>query len=39
MAIGTLLRRLPGLALDDTNNPDWRPTFVLRGLKRLPAHW
>ncbi|WP_316165752.1 MULTISPECIES: cytochrome P450 [unclassified Bradyrhizobium] len=39
VAIGTLLRRLPELKLDDPDNPDWRPTFVLRGLKRLPAHW
>lgn len=39
IAIGTLLRRLPGLVLDDADNPEWRPTFVLRGLKRLPAHW
>src|SRR5713226_8270166 len=29
VAIATLLRRLP----------DLRPTFVLRGLKRLPASW
>jgi cytochrome P450 len=39
VAIATLLRRLPELALDDPHNPDWRPTFVLRGLKRLPASW
>jgi cytochrome P450 len=39
VAISTLLRRLPGLTLDDAENPDWRPTFVLRGLKRLPARW
>jgi cytochrome P450 len=39
VAIGTLLRRLPGLRLDDPGNPEWRPTFVLRGLKRLPARW
>ena len=39
VAISTLLRRLPGLTLDDAQNPEWRPTFVLRGLKRLPAHW
>ncbi|MDU0960004.1 MAG: cytochrome P450, partial [Bradyrhizobium sp.] len=39
VAIGTLLRRLPELKLDDPDNPEWRPTFVLRGLKRLPAHW
>ena len=39
VAIATLLRRLPGLRLDDPDNPDWRPTFVLRGLNRLPASW
>ncbi|MFN0186096.1 MAG: cytochrome P450 [Aquabacterium sp.] len=39
VAIGTLLRRLPGLTLDDADHPDWRPTFVLRGLKHLPARW
>jgi cytochrome P450 len=39
VAIATLLRRLPELKLDDTVNPEWRPTFVLRGLKRLPARW
>ena len=39
VALSTLLRRLPALQLDDADNPDWRPTFVLRGLKHLPAHW
>jgi cytochrome P450 len=39
IAIGTLLRRLPDLRLDDADNSEWRPTFVLRGLKRLPASW
>jgi cytochrome P450 len=39
IAIATLLRRLPGLTLDDAEHPDWRPTFVLRGLERLPARW
>nr|WP_249123658.1 MULTISPECIES: cytochrome P450 [unclassified Bradyrhizobium] len=39
IAIATLLRRVPGLRLDDADNPEWRPTFVLRGLKRLPASW
>jgi len=39
VAISTLLRRLPELRLDDAENPEWRPTFVLRGLKRLPASW
>jgi hypothetical protein len=39
VAIATLLRRLPELRLDDAQTPEWRPTFVLRGLKRLPASW
>jgi cytochrome P450 len=39
IAISTLLRRLPELRLDDADNPQWRPTFVLRGLKQLPASW
>ena len=39
VAISSLLRRLPDLRLDDAENPEWRPTFVLRGLKRLPASW
>jgi hypothetical protein len=39
VAISTLLRRLPELKLDDAENPRWRPTFVLRGLKELPASW
>jgi cytochrome P450 len=39
VAIATLLRRLPDLRLDDVENPEWRPTFVLRGLKALPASW
>jgi cytochrome P450 len=37
VAMATLLRRLPSLTLDDAENPDWRQTFVLRGLNRLPA--
>ncbi len=39
VAISTLLRRLPDLRLDDAENPEWRPTFVLRGLRKLPASW
>jgi cytochrome P450 len=39
VAIATLLRRLPDLRLDNAENPEWRPTFVLRGLKSLPASW
>jgi cytochrome P450 len=39
VAIGTLLRRIPSLRLDDPEHVDWRPTFVLRGLRSLPASW
>ena len=39
VAISTLLRRFPKLKLDNPETPDWRPTFVLRGLNRLPASW
>jgi len=39
VAITSLLRRIPDLRLDDAENPEWRPSFVLRGLKRLPASW
>jgi cytochrome P450 len=39
VAIATLLRRLPELKLDNPENPEWRPSFVLRGLTRLPASW
>jgi cytochrome P450 len=39
IAIETLLRRLPGLRLDDPDRPDRLPTFVLRGLRSLPASW
>jgi cytochrome P450 len=39
IAIATLLRRLPSLQLDDPEHPDWRQTFVLRGLNALPASW
>jgi cytochrome P450 len=39
IAISALLRRIPDLRLDDAENPQWRPTFVLRGLKQLPASW
>jgi cytochrome P450 len=39
VAILALLRRLPDLRLDNPARPDWRQTFVLRGLKKLPASW
>jgi cytochrome P450 len=34
-----LLRRLPHLRLGNLDRPDWRQTFVLRGLNKLPASW
>ena len=34
-----MLRRLPNQRLDDVDHPDWRQTFVLRGLNKLPARW
>jgi cytochrome P450 len=39
VAINTLLKRIPNLRLDDAVNAEWRPSFVLRGLLRLPARW
>ena len=39
VALTTLLRRIPNLRIDDVENPKWRPTFVLRGLKELQASW
>jgi hypothetical protein len=39
VAINTLLKRIPNLRLDDAVNAEWRPSFVLRGLLRLPASW
>jgi len=34
-----LLRRLPGLTLPDSDRPQWRQSFTLRGLTSLPAVW
>ena len=39
VAIATLLRRFPSLRLDDPAHAEWRQTFVLRGLSKLPASW
>jgi cytochrome P450 len=39
IAMATLLRRLPHLRLGNLDRPDWRQTFVLRGLNKLPASW
>lgn len=37
IAIETLLRRLPRLALDDTARPQWTRNLVVRGLISLPV--
>jgi cytochrome P450 len=38
IAIGTLVRRLPTMRLED-DKPEWRPGFVLRGLHSLPVRF
>lgn len=37
IALGTLLRRMPDLALQTGATLDWRESSALRGLKRLPV--
>ena len=39
VAFRTLLRRLPGIRLEKPDEPDWRPTFTLRGMMSLPVAW
>jgi cytochrome P450 len=34
-----LIERLPNLELPEKDQPDWRGTFTLRGLHKLPAVW
>ena len=38
-ALKVLFHRLPGLALDDVENPVWKRTITLRGVIALPATW
>jgi len=38
-ALKVLFERLPGLKLDDPENPQWKNTITLRGVTALPAHW
>ncbi|HZO08392.1 MAG TPA: cytochrome P450 [Myxococcota bacterium] len=38
-AFGTLLRRLPGLRLDESAPPSWRDSLFLRGLETLPVRF
>lgn len=39
IAFRSLLARLPDLRLEQPDEPDWRPTFTLRGLTGLPIAW
>ncbi|WP_281017054.1 MULTISPECIES: cytochrome P450 [unclassified Minwuia] len=39
IAFRSLLARLPDLRLEKPDEPDWRPTFTLRGLTSLPIAW
>lgn len=39
VTIATFLRRFPHLHLKDIHHPNWRPTFVWRGLESLQASW
>jgi cytochrome P450 len=39
LAFTALIERLPSLELPEKDTPDWRHTFTLRGLRRLPAVW
>ncbi|MBB4895924.1 cytochrome P450 [Streptomyces olivoverticillatus] len=38
VALTDLLKRFPGLALDEAAAPEWRPS-LLRGLRTLPVRW
>ncbi|MFE3641358.1 cytochrome P450 [Streptomyces sp. NPDC059169] len=39
VAVRTLLERLPGLALDSGERPEWLPGMLMRGVRRLPVRW
>jgi cytochrome P450 len=39
IVLDTLLARLPTLAIENADAPEWHPSFVLRGLRTLPARW
>lgn len=39
IAFRSLLARLPDLRLEKPDEPEWRPTFTLRGLTGLPVAW
>lgn len=39
LAFTALVERLPTLDLPEKDRPDWRHSFTLRGLNKLPAVW
>lgn len=39
IVLDTLLRRLPTLAIEGLDAPQWHPSFTLRGLRTLPVRW
>lgn len=39
VAFESIMKRFPNLQLDNIDNPDWKPTITLRGVKTLPARW
>lgn len=39
VALETLLRRLPNLTINNIDELEWEPTWVLRGLKSLSVKW
>ena len=38
-ALTALFERLPDLALENVESPEWKQTITLRGVARLPARW
>ncbi len=38
-ALPIIFERLPRLQLEEIDNPDWKQTITLRGLKTMPATW
>ena len=38
-ALQVLFERLPNLALDNLDTPDYKQTVTLRGVRTLPARW
>ncbi len=39
LVFNALVERLPGLELPEKDKPEWKRSFTLRGLAKLPAVW